>query len=167
MSDDTPKIFVDDDWKEEARREKEQHAEQAAEAEAAGEIPDGAAFPDLVNLIAMQAMVGLGLIQAPGQPETDGRLKASGQTTRPSGGLHCCERGGNRPFHTGVDAACAGRDGTPQPGRRDRGGLRSAVDGEFEGQEKARERLFAVEIGGVWMIRTSHGSVETPPPGVI
>jgi len=69
MSDDTPKIIVDDDWKDEARREKERAAEEEAHrAEQGGDMPEDVGFADLLNLIAMQAMVGLGAIQAPGQP---------------------------------------------------------------------------------------------------
>ena len=54
-----PKIHVDSDWKEEARREKERLAEQEAEAAKAGPLPDPT-FLEIVNMIAMQAAVNVG-----------------------------------------------------------------------------------------------------------
>lgn len=56
------KIIVDDDWKAEAQREKERLAEQTARPEP---LP-APSFAELVNLIVMQAMVGLGLVGGPG-----------------------------------------------------------------------------------------------------
>jgi len=61
MAEEPKKIFVDDDWKAEARREKERLAAQ--ESRAAGLPPP--TFAELVNLIAMQAMAGLGLLTGP------------------------------------------------------------------------------------------------------
>ena len=61
--DDGPKIHVDDDWKSEARREKEKLATEAAK-EPVGGTPGQPGFADLVNLIAMQVMVGLGGMQS-------------------------------------------------------------------------------------------------------
>jgi len=58
-----PKIHVDDDWKSEARREKETLAAEAAKEPSAG-LPGQPGFADLVNLLAMQAMVGLGGMQS-------------------------------------------------------------------------------------------------------
>lgn len=56
------KLFVDDDWKAEAEREKERLAQQSAQR------PDkmpAASFAELVNLLAMQALAGLGLLTGP------------------------------------------------------------------------------------------------------
>jgi hypothetical protein len=64
MADAPKKILVDDDWKAEARREKEKLAEQAAGRSAAP--PPAADFIGLINLIAMQAMAALGLLAGPG-----------------------------------------------------------------------------------------------------
>lgn len=56
-----PKIQVDSDWKEEARREKERLAQQEAQAAAAaaGPLPTPS-FLEIVNMIAMQAAVSVG-----------------------------------------------------------------------------------------------------------
>lgn len=62
MSDEGKKLIADDDWKEEARREKEKLAEQEA---AAHEKLPVASLADLVNLIGIQAMVGLGMMAGP------------------------------------------------------------------------------------------------------
>ena len=66
MGDETsePKIHVDSDWKEEARREKERLAEQEAKETAAGPLP-GPSFLEIVNMIAMQAAVSIGGFQHP------------------------------------------------------------------------------------------------------
>ncbi|MBU0639628.1 MAG: DUF1844 domain-containing protein [Planctomycetes bacterium] len=61
MADDERKIIVDDDWKAEAQAEKERLAQEVAQPE---ELPE-AGFAELVNLIAMQAMVGLGMVASP------------------------------------------------------------------------------------------------------
>ncbi len=67
MSDDAPKIHIDDDWKSEAAAEKERLAEQV-ESKEAGPIPEPT-FIEIVQTLAMQAMVGLGGMQGPsGQP---------------------------------------------------------------------------------------------------
>lgn len=60
---DTPRIIVDDDWKEQARREKEQ-AEREVQKEVQQEIPE-ASILELVQIIVMQASVGLGGMQDP------------------------------------------------------------------------------------------------------
>jgi hypothetical protein len=62
MAEEEKKIIVDEDWKAEAKREKERLAEETAKREL---LPD-ANFAELLNLIAMQAMVGLGLVSGPG-----------------------------------------------------------------------------------------------------
>lgn len=66
MADDK-KIFVDDDWKAQARAEKEKLSEQTAKHSAEG-MP-AASFVELINLLVMQAMAGMGMLAgAGGQP---------------------------------------------------------------------------------------------------
>ncbi|HNO79183.1 MAG TPA: DUF1844 domain-containing protein [Phycisphaerae bacterium] len=71
MTDDKsePKIIIDSDWKEEAQQEKERLAEMENEAPQ-GAMPDQVSFIHLINLLAMQAIVGMGGMQDPstGQP---------------------------------------------------------------------------------------------------
>jgi hypothetical protein len=62
MTEQEKKIIVDEDWKAEAKREKERLAEETGKREP---LPDPN-FSELLNLIAMQAMVGLGLVSGPG-----------------------------------------------------------------------------------------------------
>jgi hypothetical protein len=62
MPDEPKKVIVDDDWKAEARREKERLASQEAKPAAAVPLPS---FAELVNIVAMQAMAGLGLLTGP------------------------------------------------------------------------------------------------------
>lgn len=64
------KLHIDSDWKEEAAREKERLAEQELQEEkqgrpvgAPGDVP--ASFFELVNLLALQAAVGLGGFSGP------------------------------------------------------------------------------------------------------
>lgn len=61
MTDESKKIIVDDDWKAEARREKERLAEETAHEEP---LPDPT-FAELVNMIALQAMIGFGGMAGP------------------------------------------------------------------------------------------------------
>lgn len=63
MADDAPKIIVDSDWKNEAKKEKERIQEQV-EHPAAQTIPDPS-FPELVEMIVMQAIIGMGLMAGP------------------------------------------------------------------------------------------------------
>lgn len=58
-----PKIIVDDDWKAEAEREKERLAQ--ATSAPRGALPN-ASFAELVNLLAVQALAGLGMLAGPG-----------------------------------------------------------------------------------------------------
>lgn len=60
---DEQKLRIDDDWKSEAAAEKERLA-RAVEEKAPRRLPD-ADFSGLINLLAMQAMVGLGGIAGP------------------------------------------------------------------------------------------------------
>jgi hypothetical protein len=62
MADDEKKIIVDDDWKAQAKQEKERLTEETAREEP---LP-APSFVELINMIAMQAMVGLGGMTGPG-----------------------------------------------------------------------------------------------------
>jgi len=62
MTEEHKKIIVDDDWKAEARKEKERLAAETGRPEP---LPDPT-FAELVNMIAMQALVGLGGLSGPG-----------------------------------------------------------------------------------------------------
>lgn len=66
---DGPKLQIDDDWKSQAQQEKERLAEQVDHADDAG--PEGGPLPPadfrvLVNMLAMQALMGLGGMREPG-----------------------------------------------------------------------------------------------------
>lgn len=63
MSEEAKKIIVDDDWKAEARREKERLSTQAAKD--APPIPPPS-FAEVINIVVMQAMAGLGMLTGPG-----------------------------------------------------------------------------------------------------
>ena len=96
MSDDAPKIQIDDDWKAEAQREKERLAEQRAAASTAeatpgdplgspaGAGPAGgprelppANFDTLINTLASQALLYLGAM-----PDAQGRAYVSLEMAR-------------------------------------------------------------------------------------
>jgi hypothetical protein len=66
MPDEPKKIIVDDDWKAEARREKERLAEEEQARPQGGGPAGPAGFADILNLLVMQAMAGLGMLAAPG-----------------------------------------------------------------------------------------------------
>jgi len=59
-----PKIIVDSDWKEEAAKEKERLDEQIKDT---GQVRGGPepGFAEIVNLLMMQAVVGLGGLESP------------------------------------------------------------------------------------------------------
>ncbi|MGB2986894.1 MAG: DUF1844 domain-containing protein [Phycisphaerae bacterium] len=65
-------LYIDSDWKEEAAREKERLAEQEEKqkrepkASGAAAATGPATFVELVNLLAMQAVIALGGLQTPG-----------------------------------------------------------------------------------------------------
>lgn len=61
MTDENKALHVDDDWKAEARKEKE----RLADVEAPGEAMPDASFVGLIELLAMQAIVGLGGLVGP------------------------------------------------------------------------------------------------------
>jgi len=65
---DEPRLQIDDDWKSQAQREKERIAEQVEQREPAQERGAGmgaADFRGLINMLAMQAMIGLGGLRDP------------------------------------------------------------------------------------------------------
>jgi hypothetical protein len=69
MSDEGPKIIIDEDWKARVQREKEEAEKAAATTKVeqpagAGPAPqpEGASFEGLVSGLAMQAMVALGVM---------------------------------------------------------------------------------------------------------
>lgn len=62
MSDEEKKIIVDDDWKAEAQREKENLSK---ETEPPPPMPE-ASFAELLNMFVMQAMAGLGMMAGAG-----------------------------------------------------------------------------------------------------
>lgn len=70
MTDETPRLHIDSDWKEQAQREKDRLAEKES-ARDASKAPEGeyppADFRALVATLASQAMMGLG---AYGDPQT-------------------------------------------------------------------------------------------------
>ncbi|GJQ27618.1 MAG: hypothetical protein HBSAPP02_26500 [Phycisphaerae bacterium] len=75
---DEKKIIIDDDWKQQAAREKEQLAaaveESVGGSEAGGPMSAGG-FAGLVQLLAMQALVGLGGFAGPGGQEIPPNLE--------------------------------------------------------------------------------------------
>ncbi|MFQ5805641.1 MAG: DUF1844 domain-containing protein [Phycisphaerae bacterium] len=62
MAEEEKKIIVDDDWKAEAKQEKERLAQETVKQEP---LPEPT-FAELINMIAMQVMVGLGGVSGPG-----------------------------------------------------------------------------------------------------
>ena len=69
MADDEKKIIIDDDWKEQAQKEKEQLAAEEEKTKEHQEAPEGsqqlpeADFSGLISMFATQAFFALGLIQ--------------------------------------------------------------------------------------------------------
>ena len=70
---DEPKIFVDSDWKEEARREKDEADRQTRDMPEAGQLPEPS-FVEILQMIALQATIGLGGVQ---DPQTGQRIPAN------------------------------------------------------------------------------------------
>lgn len=67
MSDEQPKIHIDDDWKSQAAAEKERLAEEVEQAAGQGAAGlEDASFLEIVQTLAMQAVAGLGGMQGPG-----------------------------------------------------------------------------------------------------
>ncbi len=65
MSDETDSgLYIDSDWKEEAAREKDKLVAQ--EEKTSHQEDPAASFLELVNLLMMQAVIGLGGFQGPG-----------------------------------------------------------------------------------------------------
>jgi len=77
MAEKEKKIIVDEDWKQEAQREKdvlaakekaEKEDKQEEEARERGPLPEGN-FAALISMLATQALFALGLLQVKGQEE--------------------------------------------------------------------------------------------------
>ncbi len=69
MPDDGPqagKLHIDSDWKTEAAREKQRLAEQEKQRPSAADARASTGFVELLNMLAMQAVIGLGGYQGPG-----------------------------------------------------------------------------------------------------
>ena len=70
MSDEEPKIIVDDDWKSQVEQENEQLKKEAAspsasaEEDTSQEMPP-ASFPMLISTLATQAMASMGMLPDP------------------------------------------------------------------------------------------------------
>lgn len=64
MPDEEPRIIVDSDWKREAQAEKERLTQETAATAPTTELGQ-ANFLDIVNMIAMQAIVSLGGVKMP------------------------------------------------------------------------------------------------------
>ena len=85
MTDETPRLHIDSDWKAQAQAEKERLAEQ--EAARAANAPDGGEMPvadfhALVMTLGSQAMMGLGIEQMREIPLVQhGHLRALGTVT--------------------------------------------------------------------------------------
>jgi hypothetical protein len=62
--DEKPKIYVDSDWKEEAQREKEKADQQASESAGQEQLP-APSFMEILQMIIVQASIGLGGYQDP------------------------------------------------------------------------------------------------------
>ncbi len=60
------KLHIDSDWKAEAAREKERLAAQEKTPKPASDSQTAPAFIELLNLLAMQAVIALGGYQGPG-----------------------------------------------------------------------------------------------------
>ena len=61
-----PKIIIDDDWKQQAQREKEEAEQLAREHKEANQGMPEPSILELVQIVIMQASVGLGGMQDPG-----------------------------------------------------------------------------------------------------
>jgi hypothetical protein len=66
MSDEEPRIFVDEDWKAKVQREREEakkiSEEQPERPAEEAKPPEGASFEALISSLTMQAMVALGVM---------------------------------------------------------------------------------------------------------
>lgn len=79
MPDEEPRIIVDSDWKKEAQAEKEKLIQETAASAPAAEPGQAnqANFLDIVNMIAMQAIVSLGGVKMPDGHEVPQDLAAA------------------------------------------------------------------------------------------
>jgi len=64
QNDDSPHIIVDSDWKEQARREKDELDRQSREEPAQAGLP-GPSLVEIVQMVVIQASLGLGGFQDP------------------------------------------------------------------------------------------------------
>jgi len=83
MAEEEKKIIVDEDWKQEAKREKEilaakekaeKEEEQQEDVQERGPLPQGN-FAALISTLATQALFALGLLQIKGQEEREPDLE--------------------------------------------------------------------------------------------
>jgi hypothetical protein len=61
---DAPKIHVDDDWKAQAQQEKERLSEETKDVGERQQLPEPA-FTEIINLLMMQTVIGLGGMTMP------------------------------------------------------------------------------------------------------
>ncbi|MBX3179888.1 MAG: DUF1844 domain-containing protein [Candidatus Hydrogenedentes bacterium] len=94
MSEEEKKIFIDEGWKAQVQREKEEAARKAAAVEAPAQAqapaeadepaleddPDAASFTALIGSLATQAMFALGLVAEPGTGQVMVNLDAARYT---------------------------------------------------------------------------------------
>ena len=73
MAEEEKKIIVDDDWKAEAKREKERLVEETAQPET---LPDPT-FAELINMVGVQAMIGFGGMAGPGGEQIPPNMAAA------------------------------------------------------------------------------------------
>lgn len=67
---DEKKLIIDDDWKSQAQKEKEQLEQQAAQSAQRPPLPQ-AGFEELVGMFGTQAMLALGLIRTQQDKDKD------------------------------------------------------------------------------------------------
>lgn len=77
MADEEKKIIVDDDWKAQAQAEKERLAEEVDKQSSATGDQAAPSFVELINLLVMQVMAGLGLLAGPGGERIPPNLEAA------------------------------------------------------------------------------------------
>lgn len=132
--DEAPKIIADDDWKAEARAEKERLTDEAKEAEAAeGSEEAPSVFLQLLDLIAQQAIISLGGAQLPNGQTLPANPQAAKLFVDMLGALEVKTKGNLTEEEAEVMNSMLSRlrwafsmSGSPQPGA---GGPPGAPDG--------------------------------------